>query len=116
MKTPQRIQRKRAKGWRLPPNTVCVTRPGKWGNPFCVADVLDACHGNETEAAADCVRSFRSALRRESLAKELGNEVAFPWARRIGDSLPELRGKHLACWCAPGTPCHAAVLLEIANA
>jgi hypothetical protein len=28
----------------------------------------------------------------------------------------ELAGKNLACWCKPGEPCHADVLLEIANA
>ncbi|MCX7008873.1 MAG: DUF4326 domain-containing protein, partial [Kiritimatiellaeota bacterium] len=27
----------------------------------------------------------------------------------------DLRGKHLACWCRIGTPCHADVLLKIAN-
>ena len=27
----------------------------------------------------------------------------------------ELRGKNLACWCPDGGPCHADVLLEIAN-
>jgi len=27
----------------------------------------------------------------------------------------ELRGKNLACWCPIGEPCHADVLLEIAN-
>ena len=31
---PQRIQRRRTKGWRKPPNTVCIGRPGPWGNPF----------------------------------------------------------------------------------
>lgn len=30
-------------------------------------------------------------------------------------ALSALRGKNLACWCAPGTPCHADVLLELAN-
>lgn len=39
---PCRIQRRRSKGWTLPPNTVTVTRPSVWGNPFevdspCVA-------------------------------------------------------------------------------
>jgi hypothetical protein len=34
MSEPIRIQRKRTKGWRLPPNTICVCRPGKFGNPF----------------------------------------------------------------------------------
>jgi hypothetical protein len=27
----------------------------------------------------------------------------------------ELRGKNLACWCKPDQPCHADVLLELAN-
>ena len=34
---------------------------------------------------------------------------------RIRENLPELRGKNLACWCALDKPCHADVLLEIAN-
>jgi len=29
--------------------------------------------------------------------------------------LAELRGKNLACWCKPGDPCHADVLIELAN-
>lgn len=32
--TPKRIQRKRTKGFHLPPNTLCVCRPRPWGNPF----------------------------------------------------------------------------------
>jgi Domain of unknown function (DUF4326) len=31
---PQRIQRRRRKGWRLPDHAASVTRPGRWGNPF----------------------------------------------------------------------------------
>jgi hypothetical protein len=34
MKRPIRIQRKRSAGWKMPPNTISVCRPGKWGNPF----------------------------------------------------------------------------------
>jgi hypothetical protein len=42
------------------------------------------------------------------------------WRKRLGyphpmDALGELRGKNLACWCKPGEPCHADVLLELAN-
>lgn len=36
MSAPKRIQRKRTKGFRLPPNTVCVTRPGPLGNPWLI--------------------------------------------------------------------------------
>ena len=35
--TPKRIQRRRTKGWRMPPNTVYVGRPTRWGNPFLSA-------------------------------------------------------------------------------
>lgn len=34
MTKPQRIQLKRTRGWRMPPNTVKVDRSTKWGNPF----------------------------------------------------------------------------------
>jgi hypothetical protein len=36
---PERIQLSRAKGWRMPENTVKVSRPGKWGNPFPIKDL-----------------------------------------------------------------------------
>ncbi len=35
---PIRIKLERKKGWRKPPNTIVVSRPGKWGNPFLVSD------------------------------------------------------------------------------
>jgi hypothetical protein len=34
---------------------------------------------------------------------------------RNPDLLESLRGKNLACWCKPQTPCHADVLLDLAN-
>ena len=40
----------------------------------------------------------------------LGLEIAFD------ADLAELRGKDLACWCGLDQPCHADVLLELANA
>jgi hypothetical protein len=36
--------------------------------------------------------------------------------RVVVASLPELRGRDLACWCPLDEPCHADVLLEVANA
>jgi hypothetical protein len=43
---PKRIQRKRTKGWRMPPNTVSVTRPGPFGNHVscCVSDTCALQH------------------------------------------------------------------------
>lgn len=83
---PERIQRKRTKGWKMPPNTVSVTRPGYYGNPFSP--------GNS--GGVDPVLRFRC-------------EIA-----PLLDIEP-LRGKNLACWCSPGASCHADVLLELAN-
>ena len=91
---PQRIQRKRIKGWRMPDNTVSVTRPGRWGNPFPVS-------GHRT--AAEAVAMFRDALE----AGEL------PYS--VEDVQRGLAGKNLACWCRLGDPCHGAALCQVAN-
>jgi hypothetical protein len=94
----------------MPEGAISVTRPGKWGNPFKVSDYFDAGYsGNADVAARHCVEAYRAWL--------LGQRH---WAH--GRQMPappdpsELRGKNLACWCAIGKPCHADVLLEIANA
>jgi hypothetical protein len=87
---PIRIQQKRTKGWRKPPNTVCVSRPSKWGNPFKVEE-----HGR-----AKAIAMYRTWLTR-------GDGQVLP--------VEELRGKNLACYCKADELCHAEVLLEIAN-
>ena len=87
---PERIQRKRSKGWRMPPNTVYVGRPTKWGNPFFVASDMPA---------HLAVENFRNMLNRHDEAEIRAT----------------LRGKNLACWCALDQPCHADVLLKLAN-
>jgi hypothetical protein len=91
--SPVRIQLSRKAGWRMPPNSVSVARPSKWGNPFKIGKEYDV---------FQAVDHFRSHL----LAGEL--KITVEEVRR------ELRGKNLACWCK-ASPCHAVVLLEIAN-
>lgn len=126
MTTPIRVQRKRKKGWRMPPNTVCVTRPGKWGNPYVVARVhspptwwgVFLCYpsvvervgssASKQEALLEAVSMYRRDLERGDL------HISIECVRR------ELRGKNLACWCSLPEPgqvdlCHADVLLAIAN-
>lgn len=100
---PQRVQRKRTKGWKLPPETICVDRSTQWGNPFKVGDLIDSLTG-ETLDAARAVELFRGAIRTRSPL--LGFNIYELW---------KLRGKNLACYCAAGEPCHADVLLELAN-
>jgi len=91
---PVRIQRKRTKGWKMPPNTVSVTRPGKWGNPFL--------KGMGAVSAAHAVEVYRDWLNG-------------PGAPVKAAAASELRGKNLACFCKVGSPCHADVLLDLAN-
>ena len=79
---PERIQLSRRKGFRLPPNTVVVSRPSKWGNPFKRQEGLDGDYRNAGWCKAAAVDLFRD------------------WLRYL-DRFPY--------------PCHASVLLRIAN-
>lgn len=92
---PERIQRKRTKGWRMPPNTVSVTRPGMWGNYAA----FRAC----TPFGQPAVDAFRLWVETEA------SEAWKGCAQKV------LRGKNLACFCPLDQPCHADVLLELAN-
>jgi hypothetical protein len=107
MDKPTRIQRKRTKGWRLPENTVIVSRPTIWGNPWTIEKVPPGLPAHLARWA--CVDEFRAWLEgeRRPYLDNRRDEVL----RR----LPELRGKNLACWCKEGEICHADVLLEMAN-
>ena len=99
--TPQRIQLSRRKGWKMPPNTVKVDRSTKFGNPF---------HVCEGRSAGEAVAAFVTWLSVDSCHANIPGRKA-----RLLAALPELRGKNLACWCPLDKPCHADVLLEIAN-
>lgn len=103
---PKRIQRSRAKGWQMPEGAVYVGRPTRWGNPFLVGSSVQATPSDPIAvcfSATEAVETYRSILAKPSMA-------AFR-----ADVMRDLRGKDLACWCALDQPCHADVLLEIAN-
>lgn len=91
---PQRIQRKRIRGWRMPAGAIYVGRPSKWGNPY---------RPNEMDEPTPDRR--KNAV--------LAFEISV--LERHADIKRELRGKDLACWCPLDQPCHADILLEIAN-
>lgn len=99
---PERIQRKRTKGYRMPPNTVSVTRPGIFGNPFTAAECRDA------EQAVWLYSQWMNSNGRFADYKPLLRAY-------VQNQLGRLRGKNLACFCPLNQPCHADVLLEIAN-
>lgn len=92
----QRIQLKRTKGWRKPEGAVVVARPSMWGNYAGIRDGMK-------RDRADQVALFR-----------LWVETEASWAWK-GRAKIDLRGKDLACWCPLDQPCHADVLLELAN-
>lgn len=110
---PERIQLKRTKGWRMPENTVSVARPSYFGNPFKVRAAQDALGLSQTDAVIFCVEEFRKWLRgdRDMWQGIQSDDAASIILRR----LPELKGKNLGCFCPLDQPCHADVLLELAN-
>lgn len=111
---PVRIQRQRAKGWRIPEGVVYVGRGSKWGNPWEVfydraARYYTVHQGDRIagdferpESARRCaVDMYRAYLDQSPLLRTLAGQV--------------LAGRDLACWCPSDQPCHADVLIEIAN-
>ncbi|MDN5786518.1 DUF4326 domain-containing protein [Pseudorhodobacter sp.] len=113
MTQPKRIQLRRGKGWRKPEGAVVVSRgPGKFGNPFTIAAAAEASFPDPARAA---VTAFRDWLNGDPWACPSGDTWEVK-RQTILQALPELRGKDLCCWCALDQPCHADVLLELANA
>ncbi len=122
--TPTRIQRKRSRGWSMPSDAVCVDRSTGFGNPFPIAKGTSASMGEEKpiwqvgtwEGPAMWFKDTREE------AQQLAVDAYRSWVMQPAqETLRDkarmaLRGKHLACWCSPSQPCHADVLLEIANA
>jgi hypothetical protein len=101
--TPVRVQLRRRRGWRMPPDTVKVDRSTRYGNPFRVGDpgVPDV---------RTSIDRFKAALRNGELTRSADSPFHAAHLRAA------LRGKNLACWCPLDGPCHADLLLQIANA
>lgn len=97
---PRRIQMRRDRPWRADhPDAVIVARPHRWANPYRIGD---------PDPHSDCPKMTPEIavynFRRHHLNAE---------SRRL--IREELAGRDLACWCPLDQPCHADVLLEIAN-
>lgn len=96
MSRPVRVPLSRRKGWRMPENTVKVDRSTRFGNPY------------QAGADGEGDRAYLVSLFREHLARP-------EQAALVADIRATLRGKNLACWCPSDGPCHADVLLQVAN-
>jgi hypothetical protein len=103
----------------MPENTVYVGRPTIFGNPVrCQGP--DGCN-NPSQCCVDVFEEYLlSGLearysRTGSLIIAIDAKSGYPRRDEMVRRLPELRGKNLACWCPLDQPCHADVLLEVAN-
>jgi hypothetical protein len=118
---PQRIQRKRTKGWKMPEGVVSVTRPGKWGNPFQVGQWAKIGSNFGGISAHYYLVGWVPPLDPNEPGwqyLETTEQAVAMFRHWMGITKPdvsELQGKDLACWCKSGEPCHADVLLEMAN-
>lgn len=132
---PRRIRLQRSAGWRKPKDAIVVARPSRWGNPYVVGDPgVEFCGTSLGPGAGfydphdqrGCQSSLPPLtaaqavyLYRNDLTDWLADED--PFYDELRAALASLRGHDLACWCplvdAHGqpVPCHADVLVELAN-
>jgi hypothetical protein len=119
---PKRIQLSRKKGYRKPEGAIVVSRPSRWGNPWIVqrdggawrvrgrpgwlvSSGVDERHVSQVAATAAAVGYYRKWISLEQFSLEQYRAAI----------VATLAGRDLACWCPLDQPCHADVLLELAN-
>jgi hypothetical protein len=117
----KRIQRKIAKGWCMPENTVYVGRPTKWGNPFKTGLTYRNTSWLECMFLDLPFEQFQ-VLKMHGITPKNITEVLELYRlhlltqikiRGLECQLGELKGKDLACWCPLSSPCHADILVEM---
>ncbi|WP_171117858.1 MULTISPECIES: DUF4326 domain-containing protein [unclassified Streptomyces] len=113
---PNRIQRRRTKGWRLAGAAhpihggVIVSRPSRFGNPCKVGLMQEMGYEDPHAAAAENFRIWLAGSRSDAPTDEADRR-----RERILSGLHLLRGKDLACTCPLDRACHADELLRRAN-
>jgi hypothetical protein len=128
---PQRIQRKRTRGSRLTGGALSVARPSRYGNPFRIVGTsvvgMDWDDALEWDcgigAMPDACQTYRRLPTRDAAAQyavDLYRELLHARQRdwdpsRFAKWISGAQGRDLACYCPLDQPCHADVLLDIAN-
>lgn len=115
---PQRIQLRRTKGYRKPDGAVYVGRPSKWGNPFVIGDRLlreDPLFPYLAQTVPGGASGFGALQAHTAQAVVEAHGWWLIEQPALMVTVRELAGKDLACWCPLDAPCHADVLLELAN-
>lgn len=103
---PERIQQRRTRGWRMPENARGVARPSKWGNPYKVGEAV-LVEGNWRGGWSVVEYDVTPALAVELYRQRFTHDAE--------EIRAELAGLDLACFCPLDQPCHADVLLALAN-
>lgn len=133
MTTPVRIQRRRVKGFDMQATSRAVNGlPARYVGRGTVFGNISGCtpHGC-TRQPCGCCEPFRCCLdvfhehldsgledrpaSTGSLRHMLDADMGYPIRTRMIAALPTLRGLNLACWCPLDRPCHADILLKVAN-
>ena len=137
---PRRVQLSRKAGWRLPDGAISVARPSRWGNPYRVGSYglryvglisgegagfysgkwADKRRADQEIPFAGLSPGQAVALYRQDLEQSLeempGDDRDDQRRRQdLQAGLAQLAGHDLACWCPLHGPCHADVLLDLAN-
>ncbi|QBJ94528.1 DUF4326 domain-containing protein (plasmid) [Streptomyces seoulensis] len=127
--SPTRIQRRRTAGWTAPLDAqgrkpVYVGRGSQWGNPWVVIKT-DTGTGWAVNWAGHTQQQRPKGLRDFILANDQRDahtlavelfEIYVNHRPQLWVAVPkQLAGRDLMCWCAESLPCHAAVLLALAN-
>lgn len=121
--SPVRVQRQRRKGFKMPEGAVYVGRGTRFGNPWKVERFAPV--PGDTKEYAAVLRGYRGVdyvhpfdhYREAAQRAVAGYHVHLTRGEGpTAEEIATLKGKDLACWCAPGMPCHADILLKLANA
>lgn len=122
--TPVRLRLSRAKGFDLQALSLAtnglpavrVDHSAIFGTPFTAKGCREAGYtGDDKVIAARCVRAYRTWIDSPYWAYNWMGEESVRRRKAVFNGLHRLRWKNLACWCALDVPCHADVLLDIAN-
>jgi hypothetical protein len=117
----KRLQRKRTKDYTQPLGTVYVGRPTKWGNPFkltrdgWIMYKSTARHLLDPWVYWSVSGGFTTEDIIELYEKWLVGYFYQGYALPIHPDPKELKGANLSCWCPLDKPCHADILLKLAN-
>lgn len=115
---PPRVQQSRLAGWRKPAGAIAVGRGTRWGNPHRIIRAATQFEvWREFEEGRRRTGSYLSydAAARAAVAAYSEDLSAGRLLVSVEDVRRHLAGRTLMCWCSLAAPCHADLLITIAN-